>query len=423
MARDVKNISWMVPNIMSIRATFSILVIIITTLSAWLFGKSSDMVLGIFIASLGLLLYAFQGPLDSALIAQERLYLSSILNLFNQITFVILGTISLLTGLGYIGLLVSSLIGVLVMGLGSIYVVRKTLKIEFQRPSLSLWKPLLRSSLPFGIMGVVTELTRRFDVVFMSFVLTYSAVGMYNVPYNLITMMLLLAQSLALSIYPSMVKEHSSGTGSLQDTVQRSVRYLLLLSLPMAVGGTLLADRVILVLYGNNFADSISVMRVLVWVLPSMFLAEILGRASYTLQLENKVAKIVFINAAITLSLDLLLIPRWGIIGAACVMVLSRLISIVQTSVVIGPVFLYKGSVRPLLRVVFATFIMGFVIWCLRDASFLAALDAKLILFLLIFIGVGTFGLSALLVQAISPGEARYISDVVYRRIMNKARR
>ena len=177
MVRKPENIAEMVPDIMVLRALLSIVVIGGTTLSAWMLGKSSDMVLGIFIASCGLLLYAFQGPLDCLLIARERLDFSSAFTLLNQIVFIILGTIALLEGAGYIGLLLASLAGVLVTGLASNYTVRRVLRLRFERPDPRRWRPLLKASFPFGVAGIITEATRRFDVVFMSFVLTYTAVG------------------------------------------------------------------------------------------------------------------------------------------------------------------------------------------------------------------------------------------------------
>jgi O-antigen/teichoic acid export membrane protein len=417
MARKAENIAWMVPDIMVLRALLSIVVIAGTTLSAWILGKSPDMVLGIFLASCGLLLYAFQGPLDSLMIAKERLDFSSAFNLLIQTVFMILGTIALLTGAGYIGLLLAALAGVLAGGLGSNYVVRRLLKLSFDRPAPQRWRSLLQASFPFGVMGVVVEFARRFDVVFMSFVLAYAAVGWYNVPYNLVLMMLLLAQSLALSIYPTMVKEYDSGRGSIQDTVQRAMRYLLLLSLPLAVGGTLLADRIIILLYGLKFEAAVPVMRIMIWGLPFLFLSEILGRTSYTMHLEKKAAKIVLVNAVITITLDVVLIPSLGVVGAAIVMVISRLISVVQSSVIIGPAMLYKGNVRPLLRVAGAGALMGGVVWLLRDAPFLATLDGKIGLVLLIGIGAVTYGVASLSLRAISAGETRYIYDMFRRRL------
>jgi O-antigen/teichoic acid export membrane protein len=417
MARKEEDIAWMVPDIVALRAILSLVVIAIVTLSAWLLGKAPDMVLGIFIASCGLLLYAFQGPLDSVMIAQERLDFSSAFRLLNQMVFMILGTILLLVGAGYIGLLFASLIGVLAMGLASAYVVRRVLRLHFERPNPRHWWPLLRASFPFGIAGAVGEFASRFDTVFMSFVLTDAAVGWYNVPYNLIMMMLLLAQSLSLSMYPTLVREYDSGRGSIQNTVQRTLRYLLLLSLPIAVGGMLLADRIIVLLYGQDFASAIPVMQILVWTLPSMFLAEILGRTSSTLHLEKKAARISIINALIGVALNVALIPGLGVVGAAIAMLITRLAGIVLLSMIIGPAMLFTGNVRPLLRVVGTGALMGGVVWLLGNASFLAATDDKIVLLLLVGIGAVVYGTASLLLRAISPGEARYVYDVTRRRL------
>jgi O-antigen/teichoic acid export membrane protein len=417
MARKQENIAWMVPDTVVLRAVLSLAAIVGITLSAWLLGKTPDMVLGIFIASCGLLLYAFQGPLDNVMIAQERLDFSSVSRLSNQMVFIILGTILLLMGKGYIGLLLASLAGVFVMGLASFYVVRQVLRLHFEWPNPHHWWPLLQASFPFGIIGAIEVFTRRFDTVFMSFVLTDAAVGWYNVSYNLILMMTLLAQSLAISMYPTLVKAYDSGRGSIQDIVQRALRYLLLLSLPIAVGGMLLADRIIILLYGQEFANAIPVMRILMWALPSMFLTEILGYALLTMHLEKKGVRIEIINALISIILNVTLIPRLGVIGAAITMVVTRLISIVLASMVIGPLMLFKGNIGPLLRVVGAGALMGGVVWLLRDAFFLVVLDDKIALLLVIGAGAVVYGVATLLLGAISPGEARYIYGVGRRRL------
>lgn len=417
MARKEENISWMVPDIMSLRAVLSIIVIVVITLSAWLLGKTPDMVLGIFIASCGLVLYAFQGPLDAVMIARERLDFSSVIRLLNQIVFMALGTILLIVGAGYIGLLLASLVGVLVMGTVLAYVAKQVLKLRFERPDPHRWWPLLRDSFPFGITGATSELARRFDTVFMSFVLTDAAVGWYNVPYSLILMMLLLAQSLALSIYPSLVKEYDSGRGSIQNTVQRALRYLLLLSLPMAIGGTLLADKIILLLYGQEFEPAIPVMRILVWILPGLFLAEILGRTTSTMHLEKKVARLAIIIALISIALNVTFIPSFGVMGAAVAVITVRAIGIALSSIIIGPALLFKGNIKPLLRVAGAGGLMGGVIWLLRDAPFLLALDDKLALLVLVGTGATVYGVAVILLGAVSHGEARYLYGVVQTRL------
>jgi O-antigen/teichoic acid export membrane protein len=417
IARKQENIAWMVPDIVALRVILSMLAIAGITLSAWLLGKTPDMVLGIFIASCGLLLYAFQGPLDSAMIAQERLDFTSVIGFLNQIVFMILGTILLLVGAGYIGLLLASLVGVLAMWLASSYVVRRVLRLHFERPNPHRWWPLLKASFPFGIAGLIGTFARRFDTVFMSFVLTDAAVGWYNVPYSLVLMTLLLAQSLAMSMYPTLVKEHDSGHGSIRSTVQRALRYLLLLSLPISVGGMLLADRIILLLYGHEFTPAIPVMKVLVWALPSMFLSEILGRTSATMHLEKRMVVVAIIRSLIGIGLNVVLIPNFGVIGAATAAVVTWMVRIVLYIVIIGRAALWKGNIGPLLRVVGAGALMGGVVWLLRGAPFLAAMGDKIALLLLIGIGAVVYGTAVLLLGAISRSEARYMYGVARHRL------
>jgi len=303
------------------------------------------------------------------------------------------------------------------MGLASAYVFSRVLKLRLEHPNPRHWWPLLKSGLPFGVKGAANMFTRRFDTVFMSFVLTDAAVGWYNAPYHLILMMMLMAESMALSMYPTLVKEYDSGRGSIQGLVQRALRYLLLLALPLAIGGMLLAPRIIILLYDQEFAPAIPVMQILVWALPCMFLAQILGRTTSTMHLEKKAARVSLVNALISVALNMMLVPKWGITGAAITMVVTWLIRIIQLSRIIGPGMLFKGNSKPLLRVIGAGVVMGVVVWQLRDASFLLALDGKIALLLVIGAGGVVYGSTALLLGAINPSERQYMYDVVRRRL------
>jgi O-antigen/teichoic acid export membrane protein len=317
--------------------------------------------------------------------------------------------------------LIANLAGVLAMGLGAGYAARYTLKLHFERPNPRRWLGLLKASFPFGIIGVVGESSRRFDTVFMSFVLTYAAVGWYNVPYNLVSMLLLLAQSLALSMFPSLVKEYDSGRGSIQDTVQRAMRYLLLLSLPISIGGTLLADPIIVALYGPSFRPAVPVLQIMLWTLPFMFLAEILGRTVITLHQEKKAAWVVTLNALLTVALDIVLIPKFGTTGAALVMVVGQLVNVLFSCVIIGPGLLFKGNLAPLLRVVSAGALMGIVVWLMSQVPLLARASTKLMLLTIVGSGAMAYSLFALAFKAVSSHEARYVYDAARRRLNRSA--
>ena len=409
MARRRSICASMVPDLTALRVLLSVSVIIVlTTATAWL-GKPAEMVWGMFVGSCVLLLYAFQGPLDSLLIAEERLDFSAAFSLLNQIVFIGLGTVLLLAGAGYLGLLIASLVGVLAMTVACRRAVGRILGQRFERPNLRRAVSLLRASAPFGVMALAGMFSRRFDTVFMALVLTDAAVGWYNVPYNLIAGMLLLAQALGLSIFPALIREYDSGRGSLRTTVQPTLRHLLLVSLPIALGGTLLADRIIMVLYGSRFAPAIPLLQIMLWALPPMFLAEILGRTAAAMHLERVEARLTVGIAALSVVLMLLCIPTLGTIGAALVMVVTWFLIVIVSSFIIGPALLWKDNTGPVLRTLAANALMGVVVWAVRHTAFVQRCNDKPALIVLVGTGAVAYASAVMVFGAVSRSEARYL--------------
>jgi O-antigen/teichoic acid export membrane protein len=411
MAEDHRRTSWLLPNIIAIRLVLSLVIILIAPLSAHWLGKNQGMVLGIFIASMGQFIYAFQGPLDSVLTARERLDYTAILSIVNQSVFWGLGVLLLVSGMGFIGLIIASLIGVAVVALLSGWVLFRRLGVGRLVLSIQRWPHLLKAALPFGVSSIAYAFMQRFDTVLMSFVLTDAAVGWYNVPYTLINMMLLAAQSIAIAMYPSMVRRHKIEPGSLHTVAFQSIKYLLIICLPIAVGGTVLADRIITFLYTDEFAPSIPVLRLILWALPSLFLLELLGRVADTLHLERSAARINTINTVITVLLNVVLVPTLGLMGAALALVSGRAIRLVQFWLLIGNGRLVGQRWHPLLRVALATGLMGAGVFFLRESN----------LFLAIGSGAALYVVLLIVLRAVERREWQQLVALVFRRTQRQA--
>lgn len=406
MAEDHRRTSWLLPNIVAIRMVLSLVITLVVPLSAYWLGKEQGIVLGVFIASTGQFIYAFQGPLDSVLTARERLDYTAIFSVVNQLVFWGLGVLLLVSGMGFIGLIIASLTGVAVVALLSGWVLFRNLGVGRLVLSIRRWPQLLLAALPFGVSSIAGAFLRRFDTVLMSFVLTDAAVGWYNVPYTLINMVLLVAQSIAIAMYPSMVRSHKIERGSLRTVTFQSIKYLLVICLPIAVGGTVLADRIIIFLYTDEFAASIPVLRLVLWALPSLFLLELLGRVANTLHLERSVARVNVINAVITVLLNVMLVPTLGVIGAALALVSGRAIRLVQFWLLIGNGQLVGQRWQPLLRVALATGLMGAGVFFLRGSNLFLAVGSGAVLYMVLL----------LVLRAVEHRELQQLAALMFRR-------
>ena len=416
MAKDYGETAWLLPNTVAIRVVLSLAVTLIAPLSALWLGKDSHMVLGILIASAGLLLYAFQGPLDSTLTARERLDYTSIFALVNQLVFWGLGVLLLINGLGFVGLIVAHLAGVAMMAVLSGWAV---FKLGVGRLVLSVrrWPQLFLAALPFGVSSISYAFMERFDTVLMSFILTDAAVGWYNVPWTLINMVLLIAQSIAIAMYPTMVRSHTENPEFLPQIAWQAIKYLLIVCLPIAVGGTVLADRIIITLYEETFVKSIPVLQVILWALPSLFLLELLGRVASTLHLERPAARINVVNAVVTVVLNLVLVPTMGILGAALALVSGRAIRLVQYWRLIGNERLVNRRWGTLLRVALAAAAMGVSVFLLSKAPFFATIESKWGLLILMGTGAIAYIVALLASGSVERREIEFLRRLALERL------
>lgn len=383
IARDRKNVYWLLPNVVVVRLLLSGLVIVVATSTAYILGKEQHMVLGIFIAACGLLLYAFQGPLDATLIAWERLDYSASFSLVNQLVFWGLGTLFLVSGWGFIGLLFASLAGVTCMAILEGRVIFREIRFRDLTLSPRRWGEIVKAGLPFGVSGLSFSLQGRFDSVLMSMTLTDAAVGWYNVPLQLIGMLKLLAQSVCASMFPSLTRAHSQDPKSIYGIVHRLLKYLLMLSLPIAVGGTIVADKLIVTLYTEEFIRSVPLMRILIWTLPVMFMSELMGALIMALRMEKAGAKVNASNALLSVGLNLALVPTVKVIGAALARVSARGIRLGQYWRLLGSELLVGDRWKELARVALAAGAMGVSLFFLRQSNLFLSIGTGAVLYVI----------------------------------------
>ena len=406
IARDRKSIYWLLPNLVTLRLILSSLVVAGVTTGVYLLGKDPSFVLGVFIAGCSLFIYSFQGPLDTTLMAWERLDLSAKYTLVNQLVFWTVGALLLLAGGGYIGLLMAMLLGVTSVALLSGRTVAREVKFGDLKVDWRRWRPLLLAGLPFGVSGISFVLESNFDIAFMSFALTDAVVGWYAVAYTLAVVMMPVAQSVCQSMYPTLVREHALGVNPIGPVIAKTLKYLLLLALPVAVGGTLVSDKLIRLLYTDQFAVSGLIFALLIWDLPAFFITELTGPTCLVLGLEKEVARVNMFNAIIHVALDIVLIPTLGVMGAAIAEVGARWLRVALHWRLLGTDRLTGGRWLPLIRVILSALSMGAVVFLLRDMH----------LFIMVGVGALAYLVLILVTRAVEPQEIRQILRMISRR-------
>jgi len=199
---------------------------------------------------------------------------------------------------------------------------------KFVKPKVevdwSFWKPTIKRALPFAISGIFLMIYFWIDRVMLSLIRGNAVVGYYSAAYNLVNALTLIPSAFVISIYPLMSNYFKTSKNSLNKLYQHSVRYMYILGLPIATGTVLLSRRIIYIVYGSEFMPSAYALNVLILAGFFVFVDIVLGKMLLSINRENVNMINAGVGAVLNVILNLLLIPKMSLIGAAVATVVTE---------------------------------------------------------------------------------------------------
>ncbi|MBI5191625.1 MAG: flippase [Nitrospirae bacterium] len=179
-------------------------------------------------------------------------------------------------------------------------------------------RELVSTSVPLMMGGVIVFLLMWTDTIMLGLLATTEDVGIYRAASQP-TILLLLFQSAANAMYAPMVSEaHARGNSArMAGLFGTATRWVFYLALPAALVLISSADAVVSI-FGPEFVDKGA--PVLVVLTAAQLVNVMTGGVAVTINMTGR-QKLEFYNSlamfAVNLVLNLLLVPRYGVIGAA----------------------------------------------------------------------------------------------------------
>jgi O-antigen/teichoic acid export membrane protein len=378
--------------IVALRILLSCLAAILIIFAAWLTRRPAIMIGAISLNAVTLILYGVQGTSESALAGFERFDLSSGAKIANQFVFVLLGGLALWLGIGYYGLIIANLLGVALMTVICWRGVR-SLKLEPQRFSVSMWPTLLRASLPFGMIGFALGLSYKFDSVLLNIFRSDVETGWYNAAYNLVFSAAVLSNVFNTALYPSLSREALGAPEKLPPVLERGLRYLMLVALPIAVGISFLADKLVAFLFKAGFEPAAPILQIIIWTVPLMYTSELLGYVVLITDQERRAARSVLVSTGFNVVFNLLLVPRFGFFAAAIMTVVTEAVLVAQHAWTLRALMRRINWVTTLLRPLVAAALMGVVTVLLRSqVPLLVDILLSAVAYAVLLLGLGSIG-------------------------------
>jgi len=339
-----------------------------------LFGYEPELRMGMLLCGFGLLLGSMSLPYASLLQAWQKIHLVAAVNFLNTMINAawLLLAIVLHESVVFIFWLY------IILGVVD-FVIYAVLSRSLARPSFrvepAVVKVMILSGLPFAFISGFEILISKLDVVIQKFFLPYQQIGLYAGAYRFLDFLTFIPAIVAISLFPFLSENSDLRIPVVESIVSRLNRYMIALALPMGVGATILADKIILTLFDQSYLGAARVFQVLIWstVLTFFYAAPgIIVVVKKTHQAAGILLGVVAFNAAG----NWLLIPRYGIIASAWLTVFSYLLmsaAYIGLSRQIANFTLFRHVFWPAV----GSAVMGVCLWFMKDLPLPVAISVS----------------------------------------------
>ena len=246
---------------------------------------------------------------------------------------------------------------VLAIGLVAVYKGNKY-KILNWKYSKLLARSLLKDSWPLALSGVVVMIYMKIDQVMIKYMIDEEAVGFYAAAVRLCEAWYFIPVTICNSIFPAIVNSKNVSEEFYSNRLQKLYDLLAWLAIGIAVPVTFLSHEIIYILYGSEFAPAAPVLTIYIWAGVAVFLAV----ASSQYLVNENLTKLLFLRTLvgmiINVSLNLILIPVYGIVGSA----IATLVSYTAVTFALSFHNKYYSQFKMMLRSVFGISAFGYFI-------------------------------------------------------------
>ena len=390
VSRDLSLADKYISNAIFIKIILSILTFGLIIIITNLIGYPEIVKNVIYIVTVSVIIGSFAGILGAIFQVNEKMEYISLSTILSSV-ITLLGTAIMI--FYNLGIVFFAFINILSTGLISVYILIKyaqnfplpQLKIDF-----SFWKPILKESWPFGVTALSGMLYNYIDSIMLSVTQGAEVVGWYSAAYRLMLILLFIPNAVNMAIFPVMSRFYTSSEDSLKLMNEKYFKYMIILGVPIGVGTTILADKIILMIFGSGYIQSIIALQILIWTIILTFAGAPFVQLLQSINKQFIITKISVISAIINIILNLVLIPSFSYIGASFATLIAAIIStgyIFLVTYKIGYGIPYKIVINDLSKILFATLTMSIFILYFKELNvFLLSFMATLLYFIVLYI-------------------------------------
>ena len=272
---------------------------------------------------LGLILREGVALITTVLRGELRVAETASIQLLQHLTWVLLGVALTEYGFGALGLIIALLAG---YSVGILWgVVKITVRPAF--PSRTHAHSLVEYGQFNFVSSVGGHVYNWMDIAIIGLFLSQAHVSAYEIAWRIAALSIMFTRSLAMAVFPQISSWDASDDRSrIVDTLPSLVLPAVILVIPAFFGTLILAKDLLRILFRPEYVFAWAALIVLMFDKVTEAFQLVYGRALQGIDRPDLAAKATIVAIALNLVLNLVLVPRYELVGAAIATTVASLI-------------------------------------------------------------------------------------------------
>lgn len=274
------------------------------------------------------------------------------------------------------------------IGLSFIIIVRTCARPEYAFDFSFAWK-LIRDSFPFALTSICLIVLTNIDTVMLKTIKGDIPAGYYGVTRALISALVFVPANFTTVLYPVFSRYYQSSRDALIKFYEQSFRLLLIMALPIAVGGMIVAERIIVLFYGQSYSPATPSLQIMIWALAIQYVSAVASILMLAANRQKSVTQTSFAAMVLNIILNLILIPRYSVAGASVATVAAYALIFIALLYIISRDIHRMNIGKVIYKPVLAALFMGFFAFCIRGANVFLVIALSASFYLVMLFGLG----------------------------------
>jgi len=258
--------------------------------------------------------------------AREKMEKEALINILTQFVIVVGGFVALSITKTPESLAVAYALGAGIGLLIASYFLKDNIRQLFSGFDKTLVRSIIKAAWPLSLAAIFGMLLVNIDTVMVGWFKSAEHVGFYSAAQKPIALLYILPTLIVGGFFPALARFAKKNNKEFRRIFEKALGLIVAIAFPLSIGIMLTSSEIVSLVYGDAYAAAAAPLKILALTLLTAFPISIIIHGAFAYNKQSSLVPLWAAGAVLNIVLNLILIPKNGISGAAWASLATQLI-------------------------------------------------------------------------------------------------